>query len=279
MNKKVLPGEIFKVSVQNSFGKNFDAVPEFESFLKEKKIDSSPITWVEIETDRKPLSLAVRFLDLKATKGYQAISTDRGILKRFFEPSGTLHEVGKDQIFRFKQNDLCMRGSPKLGFIATGGESHDISENGGEIAFNFIDKESIVYLPVTSEKPLLGFGKLHICQGNGEVAGFGVEADGELLVQVTLVDQIPFPLIDHRDYFCIVGWGPSFGEAIESSTQNTIQFLRRVFPFTDWSEAELYKFISAEGNLTFGNSTGIKKSCAMVFYKKRITNKYFFPIL
>lgn len=272
MNKKISPGEIFKVSVQNTFGQNFAE----DEVLKE----SAPITWIEVETDQKPISLAIRFLDLKAIRGYQAISPARGILKHLFELNRTHYEIGEDQILYFKEMDLCMRGSPKLGFLATQGEADDISENGGEIALNFIDKGSIVYLPVTSsEKPLLGFGKLHICQGNGEIAGYGVEADGELTVQVTLIDQIPFPLIDHRDYFSIIGWGETFGEAIESSTRNTIYYLKRVFPFIDWNEAEIYKFISAEGNLTFGNTTGLKKSCAMVFYKKRITNKYFFPIL
>ena len=65
-----------------------------------------------------------------------------------------------------------MRGSPKLGFITTMGDhitNFDcLSKNGGKIDLNFIDKGSVVYLPVNSPVPRLIFGELHICQGMGK---------------------------------------------------------------------------------------------------------------
>jgi acetamidase/formamidase len=286
----VVPGEIFSITLQNSFGKSFNNVNEFEQFMDpENEMERRAIKYpcagpIEVLTEQENISLAIRIIDLKVTRGYQCISMESGIMQGLTtDRLCQIYDVNDDQVLHFKNNDLIMRGSPKLGFITTMGDhisSFDcLSKNGGKIDLNFIDKGSVVYLPVNAPVPRLIFGELHICQGNGEVGGYAVEADGEITVQVSVVSKINFPIIDHKHYLTVVGCGNTIQEAIQSSTENTIKFLQRIFPFSDWSEGELYKFISAEGNLTLGNSTGPVKSCGTVFFKKRLTNKYNFPVL
>jgi len=283
----VEPGEVFTLKVQNAFGKSFQNLEEFEAFLaneEEKRRHNHPCTGpIEINTKRKDISLAITLVDLKATRGYQCISKSTGVLKdKFLTRQCAIYPVTEDNILRFKSDDLLMRGSPKLGFISTIDETvrscGRTSENGGNIDLNFLDKGSVIYLPVNADCARILVGDLHVCQGNGEAAGMGVEADGEVTLKVDIVDKINFPVINHKDYLVIVGWGATIDESLKISVENTIQFLHRVFPFCDWDEGEIYKFISAEGNLTMGNSTGNVKTCGTVFYKKRLKNKCLFPV-
>ena len=284
----VNPGEVFTLKVQNAFGKSFETIDEFETFLandEDKRKHNHPCTGpVEIRTDKNEISLAITLVDLKATRGYQCISKSTGILKENFSARQcTIYDVKDDNILRFKDEDLLMRGSPKLGFITTIDDTvrscGRTSENGGNIDLNFLDKGSVIYLPVNADCARILVGDLHVCQGNGEAAGMGVEADGEVTLKVSIVDKINFPVINHKDYLVIVGWGATVDECLKKSVENTIQFLQRVFPFCDWNEGEIYKFISAEGNLTMGNSTGAIKTCGTVFYKRRLKNKCHFPVL
>lgn len=283
----VEPGEVFTVVVKNAFGKSFQSIEEFEAFLaneEAKKRNNHPCTGpIQVNTNQKNISLAITLVDLKATHGYQCISKSTGFLNdRFSTRQCAIYEVQEDNILRFKDEDLLMKGSPKLGFISTIDEAirscGRTSENGGNIDLNFLDKGSVIYLPVNTDVARFLVGDLHICQGNGEAAGLGVEADGEVTLKVDIVDKINFPVINHKDYLVIVGWGDTVERSLKTSVENTIQFLKRVFPFCDWDEGEIYKFISAEGNLTMGNSTGKVKTCGTVFYKRRLKNKHHFPV-
>lgn len=286
---RVKPGEIFKVNVQNAFGKSFQTLAEFEEFMspendEEKRRLNHPCTGpIEIITDRTNISLAVHIHDFKVSRGFQCISKSTGLLKdQFKDRECMIYDVTSDGHLQFHGGDLRMRATPKLGFIAT--MDHEIrscgraSENGGNLDLNFLDQGSSIYLPVNHNKPLLLLGDLHLCQGNGEASGIAVEADGEITLQVDVIDKIDFPVINHKHNLVVVGWGDTIDQALQKSVQNTIQFLKRIFPFCDWTDGEIYKFISAEGNLTMGNATGKVKTCGTVFYKRRITNKYLFPV-
>lgn len=227
---------------------------------------------------------AVQLLDFKVTKGYQCISRSTGLLKgRFEQRMCAIYDVDKDWNLHFRGKDLRMHGSPKLGFIST--IDHQVKscgiacENGGNIDLNFLDLGSVIYLPVNFPKARILIGDLHICQGNGEAAGVGVEADGEITLKIDIVDKVNFPVIHHKQNLVVVGWGDTVEVALQKSVENAIAYLKRIFPFSNWSEGEIYKFISAEGNLTMGNSTGRVKTCGTVFFKKRITNKYLFPVI
>jgi acetamidase/formamidase len=286
---KVRLGEVFTVSLQNAFGKSFKTVEEFEQFMsvdneEEKRKLNHPCTGpIEVITDQVDISLAINILDFKIACGFQCISKSTGILKDIFsQRECIIYTPESDGTLQFHNNDLRMHGSPKLGFIATIDDKVKscgrASASGGNLDFNFLDKGSTIYLPVNYVKPLLLIGDLHICQGNGEAAGIAVEADGEITLKITAVDKIDFPVINHKNFLVIVGWGDSLEEALKTSVENAIVYLRRIFPFCDWSDGEIYKFISAEGNLTAGNTTGHTKTFGVVFVKQRVSNKFSFPV-
>jgi acetamidase/formamidase len=280
---KVRPGEPFTLKLQNAFGRSFQTVEEFEEFLKDKELKKSlnhPCTGpIEIETDRENISLAIHIIDLKATRGYQCISKSTGLLKdRFEERCCEIIEVPNDQEIHFGNNDLILKSSPKIGCIATiDGESRSpgrMCENGGNIDLNFLRKGCTIYLPVNHPQAKILVGDLHICQGNGEMAGIAVEADGEVTLKVDIVDKINFPIIDHPNQIIIIGWGPDVHASMKKCVENSMDYFSRVFPFCDWPETEIYKLISAEGNLSMGNATGNVATCGLAFLKNRILNKH-----
>jgi len=285
----VNPGQVFTIPLNNAFGKNFDNIEEFEAFLapeneEEKQRLNHPCTGpIEVLTNRKNISLAIHIVEMRAKKGYQCISHSTGCLKdTFHDRECTIYNIEDDGALYFRNGDIIMRGSPKLGFIATMDDQErscgQACQNGGNLDFNFLDRKSTIYLPVNAEIPRILVGDLHICQGNGEACGIAVEADGEITLKIDIIDKIDFPVINHKDNLVIIGWGNYAEKSFECSVQNTIHYLKRLFPFCNWSDGEIYKFISAEGNLTMGNATGKVITTGTVFYKRRVKNKYGFSI-
>ena len=285
----VLPGQVFTLELQNAFGKSFSEISDFEDFLQSdneqaKKSLSHPCTGpVEIITDRKHISLKITLVDLQVIKGYQAISKSTGFLrKKFTSRECVIYEIQNDSFF-FKKNDIRISSSPQLGFISTLDDKirscGRMCENGGNIDLNFLERGSVIYLPVNDNKPRLAVGDLHACQGNGEACGIAVEADGTITLKVEIIDKINFPIINYKLGIVVVGWGNILESAQICVIQNSIVFLKRIFPFYSWSEEEIYQFLSAEGNIIMGNATGKVKTCGLLLYKERIRNKYGFSII
>lgn len=282
----VEPGEVFTVKLQNAFGESFNSEEEFVNFLSDderKKKFNHPCTGpIEINTNEDNISLAIHILDTKATRGYQCVSKSTGFLKdKFKERNCTLMHFENDHRIKYGE-DLIINTHPKIGFISTLDQQvrspGRTSENGGNLDLNYLDKGSIIYLPVNDKRARIAIGDLHACQGNGEAAGIAIEADGEVTLRIDIVDKINFPIIRDSRRLIIVGWGESMDECLKRCVENAQIFFKRVFPFCNWHEAEIYKFLSAEGNLVLGNSTGKVVTAGMVFYQKRLLNKYDFPI-
>jgi amidase len=283
------PGECITLKLQNAFGKSFESPEEFASFFAtenqaSKQALNHPCTGpIEVKTQDTNISLAIHILETKATRGYHCISKTTGLLKdKFPERSCRIIDFTDDQKVCFKDEDLILKTHPKIGFISTiDSQVRSVGracENGGNIDLNYLDKGSTIYLPVNNSRARFLVGDLHVCQGNGEAAGCALEADGEVMLQVEVVDKINFPIIDDKHRLIIVGWGETIDASLKRSVENSLVYLKRVFPFCDWSETEIYKLISAEGNLVLGNATGHVTTCGMVFYKKRLVNKFGFAI-
>lgn len=83
----VVPCEVFSITLQNSFGKSFNSISEFEEFMApENEEERNAIRYpcagpIEILTEQENISLAIRIIDLKVTRGYQCISMESGIMQ------------------------------------------------------------------------------------------------------------------------------------------------------------------------------------------------------
>lgn len=282
----VNPGELFVVKVQNAFGESFESESDFLAFMQDdekKKRLSHPCTGpIEVLTSEQNISLAIHVVDIKASKGFQCISKSTGFLKdKFHERSCAIIDFENASHVQYNK-DVVISTMPTIGFIstldATKRSAGRACENGGNIDLNYLEKNSTIYLPVNDTRARIAVGDLHICQGNGEAAGIAIEADGEVTLKIDIVDKINFPIIHTPRRLVIVGWGDSIDAALKRCTENSLIYLKRVFPLCHWSDVDIYKFISAEGNLVLGNSTGNVITCGMVFHVPRVLNKYEFPI-
>jgi amidase len=285
----VKPGESFVAQVQNAFGKTFENLEEFAEFLSpenedEKRSVNHPCTGpIEIETSGQNISLAITIEDIKLTRAFQCVSKSTGLLKdKFTDRACKEFDIGENNVLTMQGGDLVIHTQPKIGFIATMDDEERSPgrscENGGNLDLNYLTKGSTIYLPVNDSRARILVGDLHACQGNGEVAGIAIESDGEVTLSVKVVDKINFPIIDNGKRIVIVGWGDTLEDCSRQATLNALTYLERIFPMCDWPEIDRYMFLSAEGNLVIGNSTGAVKTCALVLHKNRITNKYNLPI-
>lgn len=87
-----------------------------------------------------------------------------------------------------------------------------------------------------------------------------------------------FPVIEDDKRIIVVGWGDDLHKSAEQATENAIALFSRKFPFTFWPKEDVYKLISAEGNLEICNGSGSVKTCGLTFWEKRLLNKYHFAI-
>ena len=285
----VAPGEEFSVRIQNAFGRTFRMKKEFEEFFLPKneavkKRVGHPCTGpIEVETKEKSISLAIHVVDAKITRAYQCLSKSTGFLKdRFSQRECEVFPIEHGDRVVFGKGDVRLKTEPKIGFVSTFDSElrscGRASRNGGNLDLNFLKKGSVIYLPINSDKARFLIGDLHACQGNGEADGIAVEADGEVVLSVDVVDKIDFPVIDDARRVVVVGYGATLEEAARVVTENAMSYFARIFPFCDWSKEQIYKFLSAEGNLVIGNGSGTVKTCGMAFYKKRLFNAYDLPI-
>jgi len=286
---EINPWEEIKIELKNAFGKSFQDVEAFEQFMseannEEKKAFNHPCTGpIKINTQKENIWLEIEIIDIIATRWYQCISKSTWFFKdQFHERNCEIFEVQDNKIF-LHHWDIVLKAKPKLGFISTiDTEVRSVgrcSNNGWNIDLNYLDKWSKIYLPVNFKTPLIVIWDLHICEWNGEIAWMWIEADGEIIIKVNIVDKINFPIIDDKHRLIIVWWGTDAHESQKQWAENCFVYFKRLFPFCNWSEEDIYKFISAEWNIEIWNATGNIKTCWIIFHKNRILNKYWFSIL
>jgi len=281
----VKPGETFKVRIQNAFGRSFRTHKEFEDFFLPaneavKKRLGHPCTGpIEVETSETNVSLAIHILDARITRAYQCLSKSTGFLNDQFDKRACeIFSIEPGNRVVFGDGDVRLKTEPKIGFVSTfDGESRSCGRatcNGGNIDLNYLKPGSTIMLPVNARRARFLIGDLHACQGNGEACGAAVEADGDVTLRVEVVDKIDFPIIEDKHRVAVVGYGATLEECAKVATENAMAYLARVFPFCDWPEELIYKFVSAEGNIVIGNGSGTIKTCGMVFYRKRLFNSF-----
>jgi len=284
----VQPWEEITIELTNAFWKSFQTVKDFEAFMspdndEHKKAFNHPCAWpIRVLTQEENISLEIEILDIKATRGYQCISRSTWFLKDIFEERKCeIFDVDNGKI-KIWEGDILLSWKPKLGFVSTVDQEvrsvGRCSKNWWNMDLNYLDKGSKIYLTVNFNEPRVIFWDLHICQWNGEAAGMWIEADGEIRVKINIIDKIDVPFIDDKHRIIIVWWWEESEWAQRESVQNALIYLRRLFPFSDWNDEEIYKFISAEGNIVIWNGTWKVKTCWLVFYKSRILNKYSYKV-
>lgn len=280
----VKENEPFLVETLNAYGKSFVDAKEMETFFHSvnEKLKNSlghPCTGpIMLEGASNNFSLQIHIHDIKVTRAYQCLSKSSGLFTE------RVHEKRHCQVFDVVNGDtlhlaygnLYIKTAPSIGFLGTFDNTTiscgRCSQNGGNIDLNFLSKGAKITLPINTSQARIAVGDLHLLQGNGEASGTGIEADGEVTLSMKVVSKIPYPLIEHGDLLCVIGWGSSLEDCLKLGVQNSIDFLQRNPHFKSWIFEDLYKLISATTDMVIGNATGKTKTCGIVFNKKTLSN-------
>lgn len=102
--------------------------------------------------------------------------------------------------------------------------------HGGNMDMNEIRKGSTVYIRAQREGGLLALGDFHAYQGDGEIAGYAIEASGDAKVTVDVTDKFPAPrpVIEVENRVMTVGMGVTYWEAVQSAVKDMTYLLMKV---------------------------------------------------
>lgn len=122
----------------------------------------------------------------------------------------------------------CFGVAPKCGqSIAT-----DTSgEHGGNMDYRGFCAGTTVYLPVSLPGALFFLGDGHAVQGDGEIAGTGIEVSMEVIFQVDLVkgQAITWPRGENDRYIFTVGNARPLDQALQHATSEMMRWLTTTY--------------------------------------------------
>ena len=100
---------------------------------------------------------------------------------------------------------------------------------GGNIDYNRIVAGVTLWLPIFERGALLSLGDAHAAQGDGEVAGVGLETSVEVTFRVTLVDTAPgiAPRAADGEFLMALGTAGTLDEALRVANTNLASWLQR----------------------------------------------------
>jgi acetamidase/formamidase len=133
---------------------------------------------------------------------------------------------------------LALPVQPTVGIVgvAPPGRQAVVSRSGGDnfgghLGYNEIGEDVTVYLPVFHEGALLFLGEGQAAQGDGQVAGEGIETSLDLEFTVDVLPRKSFqvPYAENASEMMFIGVGGSLEEALRRATTGLATYLEREY--------------------------------------------------
>lgn len=201
---RVRPGEVFEVVTQMNRAPDQTAVPPpvradwsaFHSDTVERGNPSSGAIWVEGARPGDVVELIVDTIEL-APVGWIGYSGDNPVFPALLGESSI---PASTTVVRIENQEVVwptgqrLPARPMIGLVAVAPayESQStirVGPWGGNLDVQEITEGAKVLLPVSTTGALLHIGDVHALQGDGEVAGCGVETAGILRLRVQITDR------------------------------------------------------------------------------------------
>ena len=130
---------------------------------------------------------------------------------------------------------------PMLGVVTValpGGRAtanRDLGEWGGNLDYPEVREGVTLYLPVYQPGALIFMGDAHARQGDGEVAGQGLETSMAVEFRVTLIKHqaLPQPWAENADHVMVSGIAGSMDGALRRATSGLAAWLKRTYQLDD----------------------------------------------
>ena len=140
---------------------------------------------------------------------------------------------------------VAPRGAEAFGGIWPG-------DFGGNLDAPEVREGTTVYLPIFHDGAYFYFGDGHARQGEGEVAGTGLETSMDVVLQLDLIKgkRIDWPRLEDADYIMVVGAARPLMDAFRLAHVELIEWLVDDYGFGKW---DAYALLGQVGENTVAN--------------------------
>jgi acetamidase/formamidase len=123
---------------------------------------------------------------------------------------------------------------------------------GGNMDAPEVREGTTVYLPIFHDGAYFYFGDGHARQGEGEVAGTGLETSMDVVLQLDLIKgrTIDWPRLEDADYVMVAGSGRPLIDAFRLAHVELIEWLVEEWGFGKW---DAYALVGQVGENTVAN--------------------------
>jgi acetamidase/formamidase len=112
---------------------------------------------------------------------------------------------------------------------------------GGNMDAPEVREGTTVYLPIFHDGAYFYFGDGHARQGEGEVAGTGLETSMDVILQIDVIKgkRIDWPRLEDADYIMVAGSGRPLIDAFRLAHVELIEWLVEAYGFGKWDAYQL----------------------------------------
>jgi amidase len=191
-------------------------------------------------------------------QGYVRVTPGGPVMPEVEGPRAIVVPVeGDDLVY---PGGLRLPARPMVGVIGTAPAegvvyTADPGPQGSNLDCNAIQVRARVHLPVWVEGALLGVGDVHASMGDGEVAGTGVEINGEVQIRVESLfcGSHGWPWIETDREVITTGHGSGVQDAINQAVARLVSLLGERHGL---SRSDAFLVVSARGDVHVGQCCG-----------------------
>ena len=174
---------------------------------------------------------------------------------------------------RSKLGKIEVPMAPMLGRVAVAPKGEESfpglwpGDFGGNMDAPEIKEGATVYLPIFHEGALFYFGDGHALQGEGEIAGTGLEATMDVILQFDLIKDKPidWPRIENDEFIMVAASARPLIDAFRLAHIELIEWLEDDYGFDRW---EAYQVLSQVAESTVANIVDPQYTVVAKFPKK-----------
>ena len=193
--------------------------------------------------------------------------------ERFLWRLDRVRNVGILDLPRSKLKKIEVPLAPMLGRVAVAPKGEESfpglwpGDFGGNMDAPEIHEGVTVYLPIFHEGALFYFGDGHALQGEGEIAGTGLEATMDVILQFDLIKDKPidWPRIEDDEFIMVAGSARPLIDAFRLAHVELVEWLEEDYGFDRW---EAYQVLSQVAQSTVANIVDPQYTVVAKFPKK-----------
>ena len=178
--------------------------------------------------------------------------------RRYLWRLDTVRMVGVTDMPKSRVRRMEIDLQPMLGRVAVAPRGEEAfaglwpGDFGGNMDASDVREGTTVYLPIFHDGAYFYFGDGHARQGDGEVAGTGLETSMDVVLKIDVVKgrQIDWPRFENADYIMVAGSGRPLIDAFRLAQVELIEWLETEYGF---DRTDAYTLVGQVGESRVAN--------------------------